>query len=47
MSIEEMNLSGNLLLSDLFFLEMDDVRALDGVLEQEVQLMVNIAPPTM
>jgi hypothetical protein len=39
------NMIGNLLLSD--FLEMDNVRALDGVLQQEVQLMVNIALLTM
>jgi hypothetical protein len=38
-------LNGNLLLRD--FLEMNDVRILDRVLEQEVQLMVNIAPSTM
>jgi hypothetical protein len=45
MLVEEMKLNGNLLLRD--FLVMDDVRALDRVLEQQVQLMVNIAPPTM
>ena len=45
MLIEEMKLNGNLLLGD--FLEMGDVRALDRVLEKELQLMVNIAPPTM
>jgi len=38
-------LNGNLLLRD--FLVQDDVRALDRVLEQELQLMVNIAPPKM
>jgi hypothetical protein len=45
MLIEDMKLNCNLLLRD--FLEMGDGRALDGVLEQEVQLMLNIAPPTM
>ena len=43
--IEEVKLNGNCLLRD--FLEMDDVRALDSLLEQEVQLIVNIAPPIM
>jgi len=38
-------LNGNWLLRD--FLVMDNVRALGSVLEQEVQLMVNIAPPKM
>ena len=42
---EEVKLNSNLLLGD--FLGTDDVRALDGVLEQEVQLIVNIAPPKM
>ena len=38
-------MNGNLVLRD--FLENDDVRALDRLLDQEVQLMVNIAPPKM
>ena len=45
MLLDGVKLNGNLLLRG--FLELDDVRALDRVLEQEVQLMVNIAPPTM
>ena len=45
MLIEKVKLNGNLLLRDL--LGVDDVRALDRVLEQGVQLMVNIAPPAM
>ena len=45
MLIEGVKLIGNLVLRD--FLEKDDVRALDRLLDQEVQLMVNIAPPTM
>ena len=45
MLIEGVKLNGNLVLRD--FMEKDDVRALDRVLEQQVQLMVNIAPPKM
>jgi len=45
MLIEGVKLIGNLVLRD--FLEKDDVRALDRLLDQEVQLMVNIASSKM